>query len=118
MYQQKRVRTTAQEESLFWNRNPNAKQKSYLSAKIRASVVSRGRGLLDWTDLEKSPEWGATDGTIVGLVTQGICTAVAQAQVATWKDQCVPCITHTDNTFCSTVLGLIIMLVTDSKSCQ
>ncbi len=44
--------------------------------------------------LEKSPEGSAADGTVVGLVAQGVRTGVAEAEVAARQDDRVPGVAH------------------------
>lgn len=55
------------------------------------------------------------DGTVVGLVTQGVCAGVAQTQVSAGKDQCVSQVRQTHNTLIAVVTVLIIRWLQKNK---
>lgn len=48
------------------------------------------------------------DWTVVGLVTKGVCTGVAQTQVSAGQNESVSQIRQTDNTFVAVVTVLIV----------
>jgi hypothetical protein len=54
-------------------------------------------------DLKECPEGGPADGTIVGLVAEGVGACVAEAQMATRQDDRVPGIAHADHTLCTCI---------------
>lgn len=48
------------------------------------------------------------DGTVVGLVTQCVCTGVAETQMSAGQDECISQVRQTDNTLVAVVTVLVI----------
>lgn len=48
------------------------------------------------------------DGTVVGLVTQRVCTGVAETQMSAGQDECISQVRQTDNTLVAVVTVLVI----------
>ena len=60
------------------------------------------------SDLKQCPEGQPADGAVVGLVAQGVCAGVAEAEVPAGQDQSIADVRETHHTLSAVVTDVVL----------